>query len=265
MKHLHQIPLTQQVSNSTDMNIIVWRTGTGERLSTISAVRDMPRMGPWRNILGWPVAGVPWWQRIHRIPAFAVLHCIERKQEERYGFSQWPVWLYIKWSHKHHAVGQSYAFAKFRYLHFFFLLFSVRDLERQLCPEWHQRGVPKLLPVRPGLSMAWAFESSGPCERCTVSGEPSGNVIAVGDDDGMVNLYSDTWHVTIIAVTPWHLWPVKSVERQGFLHPSLAPKAKSRSLEGRLLSLSLLYVMIFAHMGHWDIWYHDIMYPSSWC
>ena len=51
-----------QVSNSTDMSIIVWRTGTGERLSTISAVRDMPRLGPWRNVLGWPVAGVPWHQ-----------------------------------------------------------------------------------------------------------------------------------------------------------------------------------------------------------
>ena len=139
MKHLHQIPLIQQVSNSTDMNIIVWRTGTGERLSTISAVRDMPRMGPWRNILGWPVAGVPWWQRIHRIPAFAVLHCIERKQEERYGFSQWPVWLYIKWSHKHHAVGQSYAFAKFRHLHFF-LAFP--------CPRFGKTAMPRVTSTR---------------------------------------------------------------------------------------------------------------------
>ena len=54
------LPSHLQVSNSTDMSIIVWRTGTGERLSTISAVRDMPRLGPWRNVLGWPVAGVPW-------------------------------------------------------------------------------------------------------------------------------------------------------------------------------------------------------------
>ena len=45
------------------MSIIVWRTGTGERLSTVSAVRDMPRLGPWRNVLGWPVAGVPWRER----------------------------------------------------------------------------------------------------------------------------------------------------------------------------------------------------------
>ena len=22
----------------------------------------MPRLGPWRNVLGWPVAGVPWHQ-----------------------------------------------------------------------------------------------------------------------------------------------------------------------------------------------------------
>ena len=107
--------------------------------------------------------------------------------------------------------GSIICFCKIQASTFFFLLFRVRDLERQLCPEWHQCGVPKLLPVRPGLSMAWAFESSGPCERCTVSGEPSGNVIAVGDDDGMVNLYSDTWHVTIIAVTcgQWNLWSAR--------------------------------------------------------
>lgn len=86
------------VSNSTDMNIIVWRTGTGERLSTISAVRDMPRMGPWRNILGWPVAGI--WK-------------------------------------------DSYA----------------------------------------------QSDINAVCQSYSPSGEPSGNVIAVGDDDGMVNLY----------------------------------------------------------------------------
>ena len=47
-----------QVSNSTDLSILVWRTGTGERLHCLAAVRDMPRAGPWRNIIGWPVAGV---------------------------------------------------------------------------------------------------------------------------------------------------------------------------------------------------------------
>lgn len=46
------------VSNSTDLSILVWRTGTGERLHCLAAVRDMPRAGPWRNIIGWPVAGV---------------------------------------------------------------------------------------------------------------------------------------------------------------------------------------------------------------
>ena len=85
-------------------------------------------------------------------------------------------------------------------------------------------------------------------------GEPSGNVIAVGDDDGMVNLYSDTWHVT----TKHQLWPVKSVERQGFRHPSLAPKANSRSLEGKTC-VSVSTVMICAYMDHGVIWYHDIM------
>lgn len=86
------------VSNSTDMSIIVWRTGTGERLSTISAVRDMPRLGPWRNVLGWPVAGI--WK-------------------------------------------DSYA----------------------------------------------QSDINAVCQSFSTSGEASGNVVAVGDDDGMVNLY----------------------------------------------------------------------------
>ncbi|CAJ1412673.1 unnamed protein product, partial [Effrenium voratum] len=44
------------VSNSTDLAILVWKTGTGERLSCLSALRDMS-FDCWRNVLGWPVAG----------------------------------------------------------------------------------------------------------------------------------------------------------------------------------------------------------------
>eukprot|EP00439_Symbiodinium_sp_Y106_P073349 s1968_g13.t2 len=45
------------VSTSKDLNVLVWKTGTGERISKMSSLRDS-QFSCWRLPLGFPVAGV---------------------------------------------------------------------------------------------------------------------------------------------------------------------------------------------------------------